>query len=239
MPAPRLLVLFAAASALTVAVLTTAVAAHARVGSEPATTSPAGSSGSPAAPRLVAPPQDGATGSARPAAPPPGSTTAPALPLPAAPPPRSTTAPARPVAPATPAPTGWPALDAAIRRIPGSAGAAPALWKASGRYGHAGTTFWFDNTIYINPSVPPARLDSVVRHEWSHLLQARAYDGDIPVAVAALNTAFGPGPSGVGGVEKAADCMARQLGATWSYYTPCRDPAWQREAATLLAGSRL
>lgn len=156
------------------------------------------------------------------------------------------TAPVAPPArtsPATPSgagSTGWPALDAAIRRIPGYGGAAPATWSVSGRSGHYGSTYWYVNTIDISPSVPTRLLDSVVRHEWSHLLQTRAYSGDLSTLVSSLNAAFGgPGPSGVDGVEKAADCMALQLGATWTHYTSCRNRSWQAGAATLRAGHRL
>ena len=88
--------------------------------------------------------------------------------------------------------------------------------------------------MVISPSVPLRRLDAVVRHEWSHVLQSRAYGGDTPAMLAALDASFGPR-----GVEVAADCMARQLGATWTHYTACADPRWRAAAATLLAGRRL
>jgi len=134
----------------------------------------------------------------------------------------------------------WPALEAAIGRIPGYADAQPATWLVSGRYGHYGSTELSDQTITIAPTVPTRLLDSVVRHEWSHILQARAYGGDVPAMLGSLNAAFGgPGGRGVSGVERAADCMARQLGATWTHYTSCDDPDWQARAATLRAGRRL
>ncbi|HEU0103539.1 MAG TPA: hypothetical protein VFR07_14565 [Mycobacteriales bacterium] len=139
--------------------------------------------------------------------------------------------------PALPAGTGWVALDEAIARIPGYADKAPTTWRASGRSGHLGSTLLPAEVVSISPAVPPALIDAVVRHEWSHVLQFRVYGGDTAAMVAALDAAFdGSGPPGV---ENAADCMARQLGATWTHYTDCRDPRWQAAATRLLAGQRL
>ena len=136
--------------------------------------------------------------------------------------------------------SGWPALDASVARIPGYLSAAPTTWQVSDRYGHLGSTLVPAELVSISPSVPAARLDSVVRHEWAHVLASRAYGGDVPAMVAALDAAFGgSGARGVDGVEDAADCMARQLGATWTHYTPCTDPVWRADAAVLLAGHRL
>jgi hypothetical protein len=136
--------------------------------------------------------------------------------------------------------TGWNSLNAAVGRIPGYHRHRPAKWLVSRRYSHWGITNWYSNTVYISPSVPRPYLDSVVRHEWSHILEARAYHLNIPAAVAALNRRFGGGGSnGLRGAEYAADCMAIQLGATWTYYTSCRTPAWRRAAARLLAGHEL
>ena len=157
------------------------------------------------------------------------------------PPPVVVAARAVPVLPvSSPAGTGWPALDAAVQRIPGYRDAAPTSWVVSDRYGHLGSTLLPAEQVHISPSVPLDRLDSVVRHEWSHVLQSRAYGGDPVAMTAALDAAFGgTGPRGVDGVEDAADCMARQLGATWTHYTACTDPAWRAAAAVLLTGRRL
>lgn len=145
-----------------------------------------------------------------------------------------------PLPTASPPATGWPALDAAVERIPGYRGAAPTTWRLGDRYGHAGSTLLPAEAVWISPSVPTTQLDSVVRHEWSHVLQSRTYGGDTAAMVAALDAAFGgTGARGVDGVENAADCMALELGATWTHYTPCRDPRWRAAAATLLAGHRL
>ena len=43
----------------------------------------------------------------------------------------------------------------------------------------------------------------------------------------------------MGGAERAADCMARALGASWFGYTSCTDPTWRAHAAQLLSGRRL
>jgi hypothetical protein len=111
----------------------------------------------------------------------------------------------------------------------------------STRYrGTWGVTDWYHDTIYISPSVPGAYLPSVVRHEWSHELSVRAYGGDVAAAVRAMNHVFGgPGRTGIRGAEYAADCMAIQLGATWTHYTTCPLPTWRHAAAQLLAGHRI
>jgi hypothetical protein len=133
-------------------------------------------------------------------------------------------------------PTGWPALDAAIARIPGyrSTGI---TWTVSSRYGHWGATDLATGWIYISPSVSPGLLDSVVRHEYAHILTVRAYAGDWRTAKQAANATFG-GTDRMG-VERAADCMARALGATFTQYTSCGRVDWQAAAGRLLAGRRL
>jgi hypothetical protein len=136
--------------------------------------------------------------------------------------------------------TNSSSLKAAVGRIPGYRRHRPAQWDVSRRYSQWGTTNWYANTVYISPSVPRRYLDSVVRHEWSHIVEARDYGLNIPAAVAALNRTFGgAGSTGLRGAEYAADCMAIQLGATWTYYTSCHTPSWRRAAARLLAGHRL
>lgn len=126
-------------------------------------------------------------------------------------------------------------LGQAVSRIPSYGAHRRARWVLTGKYGHWGATDLASGTVYISPSVPASRLDSVVRHEWAHVLQIRVY-GSASATVAGLNAYFGG--SGMTGVERAADCMALQLGATWTNYTSCSSPAWQRGAARLLAGRR-
>jgi hypothetical protein len=133
--------------------------------------------------------------------------------------------------PAAPRPSG--SLAVAVSRIPGYSAHRPAHWVLTSRYGHWGATDLGANTIYISPSVPASKLDSVVRHEWSHILTIRAYGG-VRAALAGTNRAFGG--SGMLGAERAADCMARELGATWTSYTSCTSGAWRAAAARILAG---
>ncbi len=141
---------------------------------------------------------------------------------------RPVTTPRRPKAKGTP-------LEQAVARIPGYSAHRPARWVSTSRYGHWGTTDWYHNTVYISPRVPASKLDSVVRHEWAHILTVRAY-GSVARAVAGTNSTFGG--SGLTGAERAADCMARQLGATWTNYTSCGSSTWRRSATALLHGRR-
>jgi len=133
-------------------------------------------------------------------------------------------------------PTGWAPLDAAIARIPSYRPGA-AIWLVSNRYGHWGTADWYHATLYIAPGVPVDRLYDVAVHEWSHELSVLDYDGDVDAAVKAMNAVFGG--SGLVGAERAADCMAKLQGASYTHYTPCLDSGWRRAAARLVAGQRL
>lgn len=160
---------------------------------------------------------------------PPRSTTAH---RPAATPPAAT----RPKPSGVTGPTGWPALNAAIARIPGYRPGG-ITWTVSSRYGHWGATDMATGWIYISPSVSPGLLDSVVRHEYAHIVTVRAYAGDWRTAKQAANLTFGG--TGRTGVERAADCMARALGASFTQYTSCGRADWQAAAGRLLAGRRL
>jgi hypothetical protein len=133
-------------------------------------------------------------------------------------------------------PTTWAALDAAIARIPGNA-ALTARWVVSNRYGHWGTADWYHDTLYVSPSVPSGYLYDVAVHEWSHELSVLDYAGDVGDAVTAMNRYFGG--SGLVGAERAADCMARLQGATWTHYTSCSSTRWRAGARVLLRGRRL
>ncbi len=103
-------------------------------------------------------------------------------------------------------------------------------WSVTSRYGHYGTTDLATADIYISPGVPTSLLDSVVRHEYAHVVSVRAYGGQWQTTVSALNRAFGG--SGMTGAERAADCMARAIGATWTYHTSCSSSAWRAMAAS-------
>jgi len=87
--------------------------------------------------------------------------------------------------------------------------------------------------VYVSSSVPSWRMYDVVAHEWSHVLSVRAYDGDVAAALAAMRETFGG--SGMTGAERAADCMAREVGARWTHYTSCQDDDWRAAARRLLA----
>lgn len=127
------------------------------------------------------------------------------------------------------------ALSRAVARIPGYSGHRPTRWVLTSRYGHWGATDLASGTVYISPAVPANRLDDVVRHEWAHVLTIRVY-GSAAATISGLDAYFGG--SGMTGVERAADCMARQLGASWTNYTSCSVAAWQRGATRLLQGRR-
>jgi hypothetical protein len=133
--------------------------------------------------------------------------------------------------------SGGSALQRAIARIPGYSAHRPAHWVSTSRYGHYGATDLASNNIYISPSVPSSKLDSVVRHEWSHILSVRAYGGSYSAMMSATNRVFGG--SGMTGAERAADCMAIQLGASWTHYTSCSNSQWRAAATKLLSGRRL
>ena len=127
-------------------------------------------------------------------------------------------------------------LDSAIARIP-SYRPRSARWVVSSRYGHWGTADWYHDTLYIEPTVPSAYLYDVAVHEWSHELSVLDYNGNVAVAVAAMNHYFGG--TGLIGAERAADCMAILQRATWTHYTTCTSTHWRAGAATLLRGHEL
>jgi hypothetical protein len=124
----------------------------------------------------------------------------------------------------------------AVARIPGYH-SGDAQWAISSAWGHWGVADLYGGTAYISPTVPADRMYDVVAHEWSHLLTVKAYGGDVMGALAATNSWFGG--SNLTGEERAADCMARILGATWTHYTSCTNATWRQGARRLLARQRL
>jgi hypothetical protein len=113
-------------------------------------------------------------------------------------------------------------------------------WRLSLKLGHWGQTDWETHTITISVLVPLGDLYSVVAHEWSHELQAIAYDQQYWPMIRALNRHFGGGgKSGMHGTEIAADCMAILQGATWTSYTKCHKAAWRHDARRLVHGHRI
>jgi hypothetical protein len=121
----------------------------------------------------------------------------------------------------------------AIAKIPGYL---PGLviWSISANYGHWGTAVMGGVDVYVSPDVPPSYMYDVVAHEWSHMLSIHDYNGDLYKALAGMNATFGG--TGIEGAEKAADCMALELGATWTHYTSCQNTQWRAAAHRLLAG---
>jgi hypothetical protein len=153
--------------------------------------------------------------------------------------PKATLTPRVPSSPTPKAPvvssgTAEQRMMAAVARIPG---ASSAHWFLVAKDGYWGTADWYHNAIYISPAVPANRIYDVVAHEWAHLLSVQVYGIDVPAATAAMNRWYGG--TGVQGPEKAADCMAKELGAVWTHYTPCADARWRQGGAKLLAGQRL
>ena len=131
-------------------------------------------------------------------------------------------------------------LGRAIAAIPGYASGAPVRWVISSNFGHYGMTDWYHNTIYLSPSIPASQLASVAKHEYGHILEARAYGGDIQAMITALTPVFGAGGRGnLDGTELAADCVAIVNGASWTHYTGCSNPSWRAAARTLISGHRL
>jgi hypothetical protein len=187
----------------------------------------------PPAPPLPEPPRP-PTPTPEPAPTPPTAPAAEPAPAPApAPEPRPAPAPApAPPAASGPAgPTSWPELNAAIARIPNYDGGA--TWIVSDQYGNWGTANLSTGDIYVSPGVPRHRLDDVVRHEWSHIVSVHPYP-TARTAADAMNSYFGG--TGLTGAERAADCMARLIGASWTRYTACTDPRWRDGARRLLSG---
>jgi hypothetical protein len=144
--------------------------------------------------------------------------------------------------PAAPARTSWPALNRAIASIPGYRDGI-AIWQVSSQYGHYGIT---DANrpgaarIFISPNVPADRLYSVAAHEYGHAVVIANYGtGYGPYTEYSRDMASWFGGDRVTGLERAADCMARLLGASWMNYTSCTDPTWQKGARILLSGGRL
>jgi hypothetical protein len=135
-----------------------------------------------------------------------------------------------------PASTAQQRMNGAVARIPGYR-TGGATWILSDAYGSWGTADWYHDRIYISPRVPARRIYDVVAHEWSHLVSVRSYGGDVTTATQAMNRWFGG--TGLTGAERAADCMAKRLGARWTNYTSCPDARWQQGAQRLLEGHSL
>jgi hypothetical protein len=127
-------------------------------------------------------------------------------------------------------------LMQAVSRIPGYR-AGEAEWIVKPGLGSWGLAAMGGGTVYVSPDVPADKLYDVVAHEWSHILVVKVYGGDLMSALAAVNGYFGG--ADLVGAERAADCMARVLGATWTHYTSCSDSHWRDGARRLVSRQRL
>jgi hypothetical protein len=127
-------------------------------------------------------------------------------------------------------------LMQAVSRIPGYR-AGEAEWIVKPDLGSWGLAAMGGGTVYVSPDVPADKLYDVVAHEWSHILVVKVYGGDLMSALAAVNGYFGG--ADLVGAERAADCMARVLGATWTHYTSCSDSHWRDGARRLVSRQRL
>ena len=123
----------------------------------------------------------------------------------------------------------------AVAQIPGYR-SGDALWVMR-HQSSWGLALMGGGTVYISTTVPADKMYDVVSHEWSHLLSVRAYSNDVNAATSAMNDWFGG--TGLTGSERAADCMAKLLGAHWTNYTPCTNTRWIAGAKRLVAGQRL
>lgn len=123
-------------------------------------------------------------------------------------------------------------MMAAVNRIPGYEKGA-VVWALTPGLAHWGIATMGGNVVYIAADVPTDRMYDVVAHEWSHILSTLDYGNNAQTAIAAMDRYFGG--TGMDGAEIAADCMAKELGAVWTHYTPCNNTHWRNGARVLLA----
>lgn len=122
-------------------------------------------------------------------------------------------------------------LQTALDRLPGYR-PGEAEFVITPGLGYWSMTNLATGRVYVSSSVPADRVYDVVAHEWSHVVSLRTYNGDVRKSVRAMKKHFGG--KGMLGAERAADCMARELGAQWTFYTACEDKHWQAAAQKLL-----
>lgn len=123
-------------------------------------------------------------------------------------------------------------MQQSVKRLPGFR-AGDAVFTLVSDLGSWGLTDLASGEVYVSNRVPASRMYDVVAHEWSHALSAQDYHGDVDAALEAMNAWFGG--SGLTGAERAADCMARLAGASWTNYTSCKNTRWQSGARRLLS----
>jgi hypothetical protein len=127
----------------------------------------------------------------------------------------------------TPRPTR---LQAALARLPGYR-PDEQRWVFQPQ-DHWGVTDPYRRIVYLSTSIPRRRFFAVVAHEWGHIRSVLAYGGDARLMRRELNAFYGG--TGWDGAEKAADCIARLVGASWTQYTSCTNPTWRAAARRLL-----
>jgi hypothetical protein len=113
-----------------------------------------------------------------------------------------------------------------------------ARWEVVPDLAVYGVTRLRTRTVYLSPRIPRTLLYSVVAHEWGHVISTYAYGGDLRVSQQAFKAWFGGGSMSTA-TERAADCIAVLLGATWTHYTACRDEHRRLGALYLANGMQL
>lgn len=109
------------------------------------------------------------------------------------------------------------------------------VWPGLRSYG---LTERYTGTVYLSPRIPRRLLYSVVVHEWGHVISTYGYGRDLRAADDAVLRWFGGGSPTVA-IERAADCVARLLGARWTHYTSCANERWRLGARYLFVGWKL
>ena len=111
-----------------------------------------------------------------------------------------------------------------------------ARWVVKPGLRNYGLTNRQTSTVYLSPRIPRRLLYSVIVHEWGHVISTHAY-GSIRASNEAFMRWFG-GSAAIAN-ERAADCIARLLGARWTHYTACANDHWHLGARYLAVGWQL
>ena len=128
--------------------------------------------------------------------------------------------------------------EATLRSLPGNAGVS-IHWDDPDLGGHLGGV-WSGSTSYMMVSSTrlagnPSRTRDVVRHEIAHIYQGRlaaTYGLSWSQLGTRMSAAFGANAQ-----EKAADCVARHFGASWTHYTSdCSGADKQAWVAGMIGG---
>lgn len=125
-----------------------------------------------------------------------------------------------------------------LASLPGSGGVR-LLWDRPDVGSHLGGVYLDVPTeILLNEqrlSRNPGRVADVVKHEMAHIYQGRiGAQVGYETLVARMNELFGSG-----GLEKAADCVARRFGASWTHCKPDCSGQTRQDAVTALINGHL